>query len=90
MNATVITGQRIILMRAFLCLQAIEMHIKFGGKLCLIRNATPSKLRSIASEYTGVQYARSAKGLARAGAELREWYGMAMKRNDLSGSEDRG
>ena len=77
--ATVITGQGINLLRAFVCLQGIETHIKFNGALRLSRNATPANLRAIASEYTGVAYPKSRKGLERAGRELREWYGMAVK-----------
>jgi hypothetical protein len=90
--ANVITGNGISLMRAFVCLQAIETHIKFNGHMMLTRTATPANLRTIASEYTGVQYARSRKGLEQAGRELREWYGNAMRHYIVEcwKGEDRG
>jgi len=65
-----LVGAQIDYMRLFVCIKAIEIHIKTGGKMMLTRVATPSNLRNIASEFTGKSYPRSRKGLETALAEL--------------------
>ena len=50
--------------------QAIKVHIESNGKMMLTRVATPANLRKIASEFTGVQYKASRKGLETAYADL--------------------
>ena len=70
-GGTSVTGNAVIGLRAFICIRAIEMHLKYDGKFRMTRTATPSNLRAIASEFTGKPYARSRKGLETALADLR-------------------
>ena len=67
---TTLVGPQIDYMRLFVCIKAIEVHIKTDGKMSLTRVATPANLRSIASEFTGKSYPRSRKGLEKALADL--------------------
>jgi hypothetical protein len=50
---------------------AMEIHLRHGGKMRLTRTATPSLLRTIATEYTGKAYPRSTKGMQTALDDLR-------------------
>lgn len=70
-QATVITGNAILGYRAKVLIQALEFHIKTGGKMRLTRSATPGTLRQIATEFTGKPYARSAKALQQALDDMR-------------------
>jgi hypothetical protein len=66
------TPAQIDAMRMFSCLLAIKMHIESNGTMRLTRMATPATLRAIASEYTGVTYPRSKKGMLAAFNDLTE------------------
>jgi hypothetical protein len=72
MTVVLSTPAQIDMMRFTVCLLAIKMHIQSNGKMGLTRTATPAVLRAIASEYTGVTYARSAKGMLAAFNDLTE------------------
>lgn len=67
----VLTGAAIDHFRLSVVIRAMETHIRTGGKMRLTRMATPSNLRTIASEYTGKHYPRSAKGMETALADLK-------------------
>lgn len=69
-SATIITGNAIKGVRAFYCLQGLQMYAKYGSSFRLTRGATPAVLRQIATEYTGKVYARSGKGMAAALADM--------------------
>lgn len=56
--------------RLLVLIKAMEMHLKFNGKMMLTRTATPANLRAIASEYTNKHYPRSRKGMEAALADL--------------------
>ena len=56
--------------RAFSAKQGIELYLKTG--MLLTRVATPKKLRTIASQYTGKPYKASRAGLEAALADLKE------------------
>ena len=55
--------------RVFAAKQGIELYLKTG--MLLTRVATPKKLRTIASQYTGKPYKASRAGLEAALADLR-------------------
>jgi uncharacterized protein YjhX (UPF0386 family) len=55
--------------RVFTAKQGIELYLKTG--MLLTRVATPKKLRTIASQYTGKPYKASRAGLEAALADLR-------------------
>ena len=61
-----ITGNAILGMRGFYCMQGLEMYDKYGSNFQLTRGATPGVLRAIATEFTGKVYARSKKGMKQA------------------------
>ena len=67
----VLTGAAIDFFRLSVVIRCMETHIRTGGKMRLTRTATPTNLRAIASEYTGKQYPRSAKGMETALADLK-------------------
>lgn len=70
-NVTALTTpSQIDAFRLSVVIRAIETHIRTNGQMMLTRMATPSNLRTIASEYTGKSYARSRKGLELALADL--------------------
>jgi hypothetical protein len=52
------------------CIVAMRVHVRTNGGMMLTRTATPARLRSIASEFTGKSYPRSRKGLVTALADL--------------------
>jgi hypothetical protein len=56
--------------RVFAAKQGIELYLKTG--MLLTRVATPKKLRTIASQYTGKPYKASRAGLEAALADLKE------------------
>ena len=56
--------------RVFTAKQGIELYLKTG--MLLTRVATPKKLRTIASQYTGKPYKASRAGLESALADLKE------------------
>ena len=56
--------------RVFTAKQGIELYLKTG--MLLTRVATPKKLRTIASQYTGKPYKASRAGLEAALADLKE------------------
>ena len=56
--------------RVFAAKQGIELYLKTG--MLLTRVATPKKLRTIASQYTGKPYKASRAGLESALADLKE------------------
>lgn len=56
--------------------QAIETHLKFNGRLKLTRTATPTRLRTLASQVTGNKYPRSRQGMESALADLRKLEGI--------------
>jgi uncharacterized protein YjhX (UPF0386 family) len=55
--------------RVFTAKQGIELYLKTG--MLLTRVATPKKLRTIASQYTGKPYKASRAGLESALADLK-------------------
>ena len=55
--------------RVFAAKQGIELYLKTG--MLLTRVATPKKLRTIASQYTGKPYKASRAGLESALADLK-------------------
>ena len=55
--------------RVFVAKQGIELYLKTG--MLLTRVATPKKLRTIASQYTGKPYKASRAGLESALADLK-------------------
>lgn len=65
------TPAQIDMYRLLVVIRAIETHIRTGGKMRLTRTATPSNLRTIASEYTGKTYPRSLNGLQDALSDLK-------------------
>ena len=67
-----ITGTNIDIFRARVILLAMRSHIESNGQMSLTRTATPANLRALATEYTGVSYPRSRKGLERAYADMLE------------------
>ena len=72
MTAVLSTPTQIDALRMFSCLLAIKMHLESNGTMRLTRMATPAVLRAIASEYTGVEYPRSKKGMLAAFNDLTE------------------
>jgi hypothetical protein len=56
--------------RVFTAKQGIELYLKTG--MLLTRVATPKKLRTIASQYTGKPYKASRAGLESALADLKQ------------------
>jgi hypothetical protein len=70
-GTTIITGNAIGGLRAFYCLQGLEMYLSSNGKRQLTRIATPGLLSKTATEYTGKKYARSRKGLQQAHDDLK-------------------
>lgn len=66
----VIEGTAVLGFRAIICIQGLQMHLKYNGKMMLTRMATPKNLRAIATEYTGKVYARSRKGMELALADM--------------------
>lgn len=69
---TVLVGAQIYQYRLAVVIKCIETHFRTGGRIRLTRTATPSNLRSIASEYTGKTYPRSSNGLQNALADLKQ------------------
>lgn len=69
-----ITGNATLGVRALYCKQGIEMYLESNGRMQLTRMATPAVLRSIATEFTGVTYARSRKGMEKALADLNKLF----------------
>lgn len=65
-----LVGNQVLAARAIVCKMAIKVHIQNNGRMMLTRTATPANLRAIASEFTGVSYPRSRKGLEKAYADL--------------------
>ncbi len=61
---------KVMFMRLITTIQAMKMHLNSGGKMRLTRVATPTNLRSIATEFTGKSYPRSKQGMATALADL--------------------
>ena len=61
---------KVSFIRLITTIQAIKIHLQTGGKMRMTRMATPSRLRQIATEYTGKPYARSKKALEQALADL--------------------
>jgi hypothetical protein len=64
----IITGNAINYLQVQIIIRGIEFWQKFG--MALARNAKPAHLRSLATAYTGKEYARSDKGLTAARADL--------------------
>lgn len=58
--------------RIFLLVKSMEMYLLHGIKST--RAATPANMRQWASEYTGVDYPRSRRGLVRAYNDLIDWH----------------
>lgn len=69
-----ITGNATLGVRALYCKQGIQMYLKSNGRMQLTRMATPAVLGSIATEFTGVTYARSRKGMEKALADLNKLF----------------
>ena len=69
-----ITGANIDIFRARIIILAMRSHIESNGTMSLTRTATPANLRACATEYTGVSYPRSRKGLERAYADMLEMF----------------
>lgn len=69
-GGTSVTGNAVLGFRAVVCIHALRTHLKFNGKLRLSRNATPSNLVAIASEFTGKRYSNRRKGLEAALRDL--------------------
>lgn len=65
-----ITGNAVLGLRAKTCLIGIRAYLESDGKMQISRNATPGNLRNIATEFTGIEYARSRKGLEMAYRDL--------------------
>ena len=72
MTVVLSTPSQIDALRMFSCLLAIKTHLESNGTMRLTRMATPAVLRAIASEYTGVEYPRSKKGMLAAFNDLTE------------------
>ncbi len=69
-GSTMITGQAILGYRAHVLLSAIKLYLITDGKVIATRGLTVTKMLQIATEYTGKKYARSRKGLEKAGIDL--------------------
>ena len=67
-----IKGANIDRFRARIVILAMRSHIESNGTMLLTRTATPANLRALATEYTGVSYSRSRKGLERAYSDMLE------------------
>lgn len=67
---TIFTGVGIHAYRLTALEQAMKLYLDTDGAMRLTRVATPKAMREIASEYTGVTYARSRKGLRQALADV--------------------
>lgn len=62
------TPEQISWYRAQVVLRGIQFYLKTGMQVN--RAYTPANMRAVATEYTGVVYPRSRKGLERAAADL--------------------
>lgn len=59
-SGTLFAGPKAVdLYRVTLVKQAIEMHLKFGGRMQITRGFTITKALKMASEYTGKKYKRT-------------------------------
>lgn len=72
--ATFTTPDSIDRFRARIIIIAMRSYIRSNGTMLhpALRHATPANLRACATEYTGVSYPRSRKGLERAYADMLE------------------
>ena len=75
-------NDQVTFFRLITVIQAIQFHLKTNGQMRLTRIATPALMRSSATEFTGVTYPRSTKGLQKALADL-----LAIKEGVLSQRE---
>lgn len=69
MNTVAITGGAIDLFRAKVLLSAMRLYLNTGMKVN--RSYTPTNMRLVASEYTGLAYPRSKQGLQMAHDDLK-------------------
>jgi hypothetical protein len=76
-----IQGNAIRGFRMKVAMLAMKMYIESNGRLMASRNATPTTMRQVATEFTGKPYARSRKGLELAYIDLLHMWNM--KNGDL-------
>lgn len=69
-GATSLTGDAVHLCRVATIRSGLNVAIKTGGKMRIIREATPSHLLRLTTELTEKKYPNSAKGWALAVADL--------------------
>ena len=64
------TPEQIEAFRVRTIVLAMDAYLRSNGRMMLTRTATPAAMRQWASEYTGVTYPRSRKGLQAARTDL--------------------